>query len=251
MMLGYAGLIRREVAAIGSPTMAASIALLDQAPVGNPNLPAVKICGFTDLGNLREIAAIDGVNAIGLNFFPKSKRYISPETAREWTRSWNRQSDHVITVGVFVNAESTCIVDLFHSGVIDVAQLHGTESTAEVDALMAHGIPVIKAHGIRNAADIDAMTDHPTAYHLVDAFAPGEWGGTGESVDWSLLSNWSGRHPQHRLILSGGLTPENVAAAVDIVHPAMVDVASGVESAPGSKDAIRVKTFVTAIHKAH
>ncbi|QQL44025.1 phosphoribosylanthranilate isomerase [Sulfuriroseicoccus oceanibius] len=231
--------------------MAASIALLDQAPVGNSNLPAVKICGFTDLANLREIAAIDGVNAIGLNFFPKSKRYVTPATAREWTSAWDRKADGVVTVGVFVNAEQRQIIELFTSGVIDVAQLHGTESADEVSALTARGIPVIKAHGIRNAADINAMTQHPTAYHLVDAFAPGEWGGTGETVDWSLLTNWGDSHPSHRLVLSGGLKPENIAEAVLCVHPAMVDVASGVESAPGVKDANRVKTFVTAIQKAH
>jgi len=228
--------------------MAASIALLDHTPVGNMNLPAVKICGFIDRQNLWEVAAIDGVDAVGLNFYPKSKRAISAELASKWQSEQNPREFGVIVVGVFVNAGLDQIRRLHGEGIIDVAQLHGTELPSDVADLVDRGIPVIKAHGLKSSTDLERIPLFPTNYHLIDAFAPGVWGGTGEAVDWSLLANWSKRGPaSRRLVLSGGITPENAREAAERVKPSMIDVASGVEVSSGIKDVNLVKTLVKSL----
>ena len=231
--------------------MAASIALLDRAPVGNSNLPAVKICGFTELSNLCEIAAIDGVDAIGLNFFPKSKRAITRETALDWKARWNLRELGVLIIGVFVNPTSSEVIQLHQDGIIDVAQLHGTEPPSQVAELIGQGIPVIKAHGLKSRDDLDAIESYSTPYHLIDAFAPGVWGGTGETVDWSLLRDWASSGPSsRRIVLSGGIRPDNVEAAASEVHPSMIDVASGVETSPGIKSADYVKNLLNQLNNS-
>lgn len=228
--------------------MAASIALLDHTPVGNLNLPALKICGFIDPQNLRAVAAIDGVDAVGLNFYPKSKRAITKEIAQAWQDEQNIREFGVIVIGVFVNPSLHEVEELFARGLIDVAQLHGTESPEVVAHLMEQGIPVIKAHGLKSAEDLGSIDAFATPYHLIDAFAPGVWGGTGETVDWSLLADWSMSGPaSRRLVLSGGITPENARQAAVQVKPSMLDVASGVETSPGIKDVNIVKTLVKSL----
>ncbi len=228
--------------------MAASIALLDHTPVGNSNLPAVKICGFIDSKNLRSVAAIDGVNAVGLNFYPKSKRAITREIAQAWQDEQNIREFGVIVVGVFVNAGLDEIRRLHGEGIIDVAQLHGTELPSDVADLVDRGIPVIKAHGLKSSADLNRIPLFPTNYHLIDAFAPGVWGGTGETVDWSLLAHWAETgSASRRLVLSGGINPENAREAAARVKPSMLDVASGVEASPGIKDVESVKTLVKSL----
>jgi len=218
-----------------------SLPWLDQRPSG---IPAVKICGFRDGGNLAAIAAL-GVDAVGLNFWPGSKRHVDPATARAWLPDL---PDATSRIGVFVDPAEEEVARLFDDGIIHAAQLHGSEPPALVAALMARGIPVIRAFGLRAESDFVTAAATGTPYLLADAFAPGEYGGTGRTVDWDLVAAaWQSAAPSARLILSGGLTPENVAQAVAHVRPAMVDCASGVESAPGIKDPARVAAFLAAV----
>ena len=205
----------------------------------------VKICGITQGNQARQIVEI-GADAIGVNFWPNSKRYIDFDEARPWLEEL---IDTVTRIGVFVNADSDEITRVMESGAIDYAQLHGDESPEEVDALLQKGLPVYKALGIKDAEAIDVIASYPGDAILLDAYAPTEYGGTGESFDWNLgrlaVERFSG---EKKIILAGGLTPENVESAIQQVAPFAIDTASGVESdTPGVKDLDKVEQFLEGI----
>ena len=215
-----------------------AIPLLDKAAATGRT--AVKACGFREKPNLLE-ALRSGVDAIGLNFWPKSKRYVDPAEAASWIAEMPPQ---VLRVGVFVDPSDEDVLSLWRTGLIQVAQLHGNELPDQCARLMAAGVPLIKATGFREAADLARAVACGTPYVLVDAHAPGAFGGTGCTVDWAAVREAWRHWPEARLILSGGLGPENVGEAVSAVRPCMVDAASGVESAPGLKDPSKVARFV-------
>ena len=210
----------------------------------------VKVCGFREEQNLQDVIAT-GVDAIGLNFWPRSKRYVTPELATAWVAGFAQaDQSRVLRIGVFVDPSDDEVLALWASKTIQVAQLHGNEPPSQVQRLMAHGIPVIKAVGLRDISDMARATATGTQYVLVDAFAPGEFGGTGRQVDWTAVRNAWDRHPNVRLILSGGITPQNASDALSVVRPQMLDVASGVESAPGRKDLDLCRQLVAAVRNA-
>jgi phosphoribosylanthranilate isomerase len=200
----------------------------------------VKVCGITNLQDaLAAVAA--GADALGFNFYTRSPRYIAPEAAR---RIITNLPSSVLCVGVFVNEADHLAVAraAIRSGVAAV-QLHGDESPDYCAALRGHH--VIKALRVgQNFAPEDA-TKYPAQAVLLDAYSEKAHGGTGQTFDWSIARRT--RAAVAQLYLAGGLTPENVAAAIVEVEPYAVDVCSGVESAPGHKDEGRVRAFVAAV----
>ena len=220
---------------------APAIPILDQPR--SDGSPRVKFCGFIEREGIQSAIAA-GADAIGLNFWPGSKRHVPPETARTW---FDNGRPAITRAGVFVNPRLEEVVSLLHSGLIDVAQLHGDESPAFTRSLLAEGVPVIRAFGFADETSLHRALEHGTPYLLADAPAPGAYGGTGRIIDWESLAGAARHHPDIRLILSGGLNPGNAAAASAAVHPAMLDAASGVEVSPGIKDPEKCRAFVLAV----
>jgi len=205
-----------------------------------------KVCGITRADQARAIVEM-GVDAIGINFWPKSKRFIALEDARDWLAELAGQ---VTRVGVFVNADAAELASVFASGLVDALQLHGDETPEFVADLIGRGLPVFKAHGGKDESLIGEAADFPGATILLDAYAPAEYGGTGAIMDWALGARVVEAQPDRRIVLAGGLNPENVAAAIVQVGPFAVDVASGVESEPGVKDLGKVEAFLAAVAEA-
>jgi phosphoribosylanthranilate isomerase len=200
----------------------------------------VKICGVTELADAR-LAAELGAWAIGMVLWPHSPRACSPEAAEEIGVLLRRQ---VQTAGVFVNQtleEITWAADRYGLALL---QLHGDEGPAYCrEAARRTGCRVIKAVRVRDAASVRAIAAFRTDFHLLDGHVPGRRGGTGEPFDWELVRRHDKAIP---LLLSGGLDAENLATAIATVHPYAVDVASGVEAAPGRKDEARMRAFFEA-----
>ncbi|MBL9154321.1 MAG: phosphoribosylanthranilate isomerase [Verrucomicrobiales bacterium] len=211
-----------------------------------PGPVKAKICGLTRGDEAAQIAAM-GADALGINFWPGSKRHIAPEMAAPWLREL---AGVVTRVGVFVNASDAEMLALLEEGLIDAAQLHGDEAPDQVARLISRGHVAYKALGVRDRAGLDAAAGFPGSVLLLDAWAPVTYGGTGETMDWALGREAVERWPERRIVLAGGLTPENVAEAIRQVGPFAVDVASGVESGtPGLKDLEKVRAFLEAVAK--
>ena len=194
----------------------------------------VKICGVTS-GEDAAMCVEAGADAIGLNFAPSSPRCLSIERAQAIMRVIPA---HVLSVGVFVDADLETLTRYQEQVGIRCLQLHGDEPPA----LVAHFLPhAYKALRVRGPSVRDEAARYPGEFLLLDAYVPGVHGGSGARFDWSLALELA---QQRKLTLAGGLTPDNVAQAVLAVKPFCVDVASGVERAPGVKDAALVRAFV-------
>jgi phosphoribosylanthranilate isomerase len=193
----------------------------------------VKICGITRLEDALA-AARAGADALGFNFWPKSKRYVDPRAAGEIIA---QLPPFVAAVGVFVDPTREEALRAAELSGVHWLQLHGDESPELCAALP---LPVIKALRVRDRASLDALARYEVAGFLLDADTAG-YGGSGETFDWSLAAEGARRAP---IVLAGGLRPENVADAVRQVRPWAVDVASGVESAPGIKDHEKTARFI-------
>jgi phosphoribosylanthranilate isomerase len=204
---------------------------------------AVKICGITRGDEAHAIVAA-GADAIGINFWPKSKRFIPLDEAMPWLREL---AGAVPRVAVTVNASDEELRRLIDSGAIDWIQLHGDETPERVKSLTQQGLPVFKAMGVRDRDMLEAASSFESPTLLLDAYAPNEYGGSGETMDWSLGSEAVKEWPDRQIVLAGGLTPGNVADAVKQVRPAGVDVASGVEVSPGRKDLDKVRDFIAGV----
>ncbi len=202
----------------------------------------IKICGITNLEDAL-LAAELGAQALGFIFYAKSPRSLEPEAAREIIR---QLPPLVLSVGVFVNEEAALVRDLAARVGLDWVQLHGQESPEYCRSL---GRRVLKGFRIK---DEDSLKELP-AYHgavqalLLDTYKQGQTGGTGEAFDWELAVRAKEYGP---IVLAGGLTAANVAHAVAAVRPQAVDVASGVEAAPGKKDPEKLRAFFKAINLA-
>ena len=203
----------------------------------------VKICGITKLEDAK-LAAELGADAIGLNFYEQSPRCITPFAASELVR---RLPPFVAAVGVFVNWADAPVIALCKALRLSVAQLHGDESSQTVERVAAR-LPVIKAlrlgHG-NNTPDFSSFRS--ASAFLLDSAVSGHYGGTGATGNWHLARTAA---QSHRVILAGGLTPENVGEAIRIVRPYAVDVASGVESRPGKKDPAKMRSFFEEVSRA-
>ncbi|MCB1233124.1 MAG: phosphoribosylanthranilate isomerase [Verrucomicrobiae bacterium] len=203
----------------------------------------VKLCGFTDAGEAEQAIEL-GADALGFNFWPKSKRYLDPAIGREWLPDL---AGKITRVGVFVNASESEILSLLEGGLIDAAQLHGDETPEFVASLIERGHRAFKALGVKDRSQLENAAAFPGDMLLLDAWAPVERGGTGEAMDWALGAEAVQRWPDRHIILAGGLKPENVADAIRQVRPFAVDVASGIEAGtPGRKDPTLMATFLEA-----
>lgn len=201
----------------------------------------VKVCGVTTREDgLAAVAA--GVDAIGLNFVRASKRYVAPEAARRLVDEVGR--DRVSWVGVVADEPVARLERLRQQVGLHWLQLHGHESPGDLELCLPGAY---KAVAIATAEDVDRAEAFGGDRLLVDAHAPGLLGGTGATFDWRLVSELVRRR---RVVLAGGLRPENVAEAVRRVRPWGVDVASGVERSPGRKDAESLRAFVRAARAA-
>ncbi len=194
-----------------------------------------KLCGLSRASDI-EAANELKPEYIGFVFAPKSRRYVSPQTAGELKKLL---SPEIHAVGVFVNEDVEKAAELLRSGIIDIAQLHGDESEEYISQLRKlTDKQIIKAFKIKDANDISDAKLCSADYILLDSGA-----GTGKTFDWKLLEDI------HRLyFLAGGLTPDNAADAVRQIRPYAVDVSSGIES-DGIKDKSKMTAFVEAVRK--
>jgi phosphoribosylanthranilate isomerase len=215
----------------------------------------IKICGLTSVEDA--VAAVDaGADALGLNFYRGSKRHVTSEVARQII---DAIGDRAEMIGLFVNETAAAISTTCRDTSLSVVQLHG-EHWPDVGKLLVEfgtsPVAIIRAQnfGVRGMDDIYAsMFDsqgQAVDAMLVDAAMAGQYGGTGQTIDWSQLVNYEERIGKMPLILAGGLTPNNVSEAIRVVRPHAVDVASGVESAPGKKDMAKMRDFVAAARDA-
>jgi phosphoribosylanthranilate isomerase len=249
----------------------------------------IKICGITEVEDARAVVAA-GADAVGLNFYPKSPRYVTADAARAIAEVLPAG---VVKVGLFVNAAAEEICRRFDELRLDLIQLHGDEPPEVLAELggrpvirafrMGGTVPIYGAGGHRNsglspsayeksptsdrsATDMDTLPGplrsigdylaccqrlgHLPALILVDAHVEGQYGGTGQLADWHVLKGYPTDGSLPRAILAGGLTAENVAEAIRTANPWGVDTASGVESSPGRKDPAAVEAFVRAARTA-
>lgn len=205
----------------------------------------IKICGITTRDALD--AAVDsGADAVGFVFYAGSARHILPADAGKLIA---RLPPFVTPVGLFVNASQDDVVAAVQVSGIQLLQLHGDETAAYCEsASIAAGRPHIRAIRVGNETDLLECSQQFSAAKalLLDAQVSGQFGGTGEQFDWHMIP----RALSHRIILSGGLSPANVAEAVRTVRPFAVDVSSGVEKAKGVKDPALIRAFCEAVHGA-
>ena len=199
----------------------------------------VKICGIT---RVDDAVAADraGADAIGVVFYGPSSRDVSPALAADIAGSVGAFTS---TVGLFVNPAAADVERILGTVRLDRLQFHGDESEAFCQQF---GVPYIKALRTRPGADLAALAaDYPSASGiLLDSYKPGVAGGTGETFDWRVIPE----SLRSAIILAGGLSPDNVGAAIEQVRPAAVDVSGGVESAPGIKSEQRIRAFIEAVN---
>jgi phosphoribosylanthranilate isomerase len=204
----------------------------------------VKICGITNVEDAL-LACELGAAAIGLNFYEKSPRCISPFAA---SKVIGKLPPFVAAVGIFVNWQAAPVTSLVKALDLSAAQLHGDEPPKLVTEI-AKKVSVIKALHVGRGSALPAFAKYRAASgFLLDAPHSGQYGGTGHNADWNLARTAA---KSHRILLAGGLTPENVAEAILTVRPYAVDVTSGVESKPGRKDPARLRAFFDAVSRAN
>jgi len=199
----------------------------------------IKICGITSLEDAL-LAADLGADALGFIFFAKSPRHVAPETARKIIA---QLPPFVASVGVFVDEAATVVQELAAKVCLDWVQLHGQESPEYCRGL---GRKVIKGFRIKDEKSLMELEPYRDAVQafLLDTYKKGQVGGTGEVFDWQLALE---AKKYGRIILAGGLSPDNVARAIEVAGPDAVDTASGTEAAPGKKDPAKLSAFFKAV----
>jgi len=206
--------------------------------------PRVKICGITRVEDA--YAAVNaGVHALGFIFHSGSPRYVTPEEAGSII---DGLPPFVTSVGVFVNRSKAEIEEVVSATGLHTIQLHGHESPGDCKG---YSRPVIKAIRLAAGDPLPELTAYPVAGLLVEPEISRAWGGTGTSLDWERLKQDLDTHAPNvrsRLVLAGGLDPQNVAVAASIVRPYAVDVSTGVEDAPGIKNHEKIKEFMNALY---
>ena len=203
--------------------------------------PRIKFCGITSLSDAR-LAVEAGAWAVGTILWPGSERHCAPDEAARIAGELRRQAQ---IAGVFVNQPLDEVIGLAEGIGLSLVQLHGDEGPSYcAEVARRTGAKIIKAARVRGGEDVQAMEAFHTDFHLLDTHRSGQWGGTGETFDWELVRL---RRSSVPLILSGGLTPENVADAIAATQPFAVDVASGTEASPGVKDPEKLAAFAEAV----
>lgn len=197
------------------------------------SLPRLKICGFTQIEQVRAAAAMP-IDALGFIHHPKSPRHLEIAEIKALVRAAGPLQQRV---GVFVDQPLADLIEIMRATGLGLAQLHGAEDLTYLKALDQAGIPWMKALRVKESADLRAIETLKLNYVLLDAKSDRAAGGTGESFDWSLAQE---ANLKCKVILAGGLTPDNVEEAITQVNPYGLDLSSGVESAPGIKDFAKI-----------
>ena len=201
----------------------------------------VKVCGITRLEDA-ELSVELGAWALGFILWERSPRAADPAVAAGIARAMRRRAE---LVGVFVNPTLDAVARAADALGLTHLQLHGDEGPAFcAEAGRRTGCKVIKAARVATGADLQALERFRTDFHLLDTAVEGLRGGSGRTWNWELAAHRRSKIPA---ILSGGLTPDNVAEGIAAVHPYAVDVASGVEASPGTKDPAKLEAFLTAV----
>ncbi len=194
----------------------------------------VKICGITNVEDA--LAAVEfGADALGFNFYPKSVRFVEPAHAK---RILEEIPPTILRVGVFVNESEEMVSDLSSILGLDYLQFHGDETPYYCEQFAA---PYWRAFALKDAKGLELMKKYHCEHYLIDTYQEGEYGGTGKTGNWALASE---AKKIGKIILAGGLTPENVEEAIQKIGPDGVDVASGVEIRPGKKDHKKLEEFI-------
>ena len=201
----------------------------------------VKICGITNREDALKAANL-GAWALGFNFYKKSPRFIAPAKAKKIMQDL---PPFVTPVGIFVDQPLGAIRDIIEHCNLGAVQLHGVEDHHFCHRLRRYGAKIIKVFKVGEDFDPSILSDYHVDAFLFDTLVEGEAGGTGKTFNWRLLKDIKGQH--RPFILSGGLTPQNVIGLVNEMKPYAVDVASGVESAPGKKDHRLLKDFIEIV----
>jgi phosphoribosylanthranilate isomerase len=200
----------------------------------------IKICGITNIED-GLAAASAGADALGFVFHPPSPRYVTPGRVREIIGSL---PSGLCTVGVFVNLAAAEVLQIAELCELDFIQLHGGETQEYCRRFPREWL--IKALSFRSEDEFAEMADYPVRAFLVDAHDPVRFGGTGKTCNWNLAGKAAALHP---LILAGGLSEENIIAAIEAVRPLAVDISSGVEMQPGKKDHEKIRSVIAAVKK--
>jgi len=201
----------------------------------------VKICGITNAEDAIA-AARYGADALGFVFYPRSPRYVTPDRAAQIIKEI---PPFVAAVGVFVNPTLEELERALEVCFLDYVQLHGSETPEFCwEVRLRLGKRVIKAFSVRDESSLEAMRSYEVEAYLLDTYRPDTPGGTGLTFRWEMTYNFGVNRA--RLILAGGLNPDNVSDAIRIVRPWAVDVSSGVEIEPGRKDHDKIKNFIAA-----
>lgn len=201
----------------------------------------IKICGITRALDATAAAEL-GADAIGVVLYPKSPRAVQLDDLASIVAGLPQRIE---VVALFVDPEPDFVRSVLHTAAIDLLQFHGSESA---DFCEQFETPYMKALAVRSDSDLRvALAPYASArYVLLDSYDPILPGGTGKTFDWARLKELS-EQQQARLVLAGGLHPDNVAAAIETVHPFGVDVSSGVEASKGIKDHLKMKSFIQGV----
>lgn len=202
----------------------------------------IKICGITNA--VDALAAIDcGADALGFNFVPHSKRYLDINFAADWMATLPAKA---VRVAILANPSLEEAIAVAELPFIDALQLHGNESPAFCHRLAERGIQFAKAIPVSNKASLENAASFHTSTIILDSTSEGQFGGSGQAFPWGLARRFARAQPALKIVLAGGLTPENVGSAIAEARPFGVDVTSGVESSPGRKDHARMRAFIDA-----
>jgi len=206
--------------------------------------PKIKICGITTVNQAKQIAAME-VNALGFILYKKSPRYIAPTKVKEILQ---RLSPLIKSVGVFVDEPIEKISNIYQTSGLDTVQLSGGETPEYCQELSQRGVSWIKSFRIKNDVDEEELERYGREYILLDAWSADEFGGTGKTFDWKLIENLQ---QKFKIILAGGINPNNVAKAVRLLEPYAIDVSSGVETSPGVKSLDKIEQLITRVNELY
>ena len=219
----------------------------------SPDYPSLKVCGVTCTEDAEELVEHQ-VPAVGINFWPPSKRYCEPEVALQFLPSL---AGKITRVGVFVNNAREVAPLLLEKKALDVIQLHGDEDEAELHYFLESGIPVIRSLALKSTDDLATIIEKyrdlaqlGTLALLLDTHAPGQYGGTGQTIDWQQAAQFIAKARPLPVLLAGGIVPANAAEALRTTRPTALDVASGAEHSPGKKAFQKVAALQEATRSA-
>ena len=206
------------------------------------NKVGVKICGIRSLDDAIQCINL-GADALGINFWAKSKRYVTRDIAEKWI---DQLDPKVERIGVFVNESYENIISLIDDGIIHTAQLHGTEDNSFCEKFLDK-YKIIRGVGIRDEKSVNAATKIVVKTVLLDTFCGNDFGGSGHTFEWDYAKKFKSQNPDRPVVLAGGLNVSNVTSAIKEVNPSAVDVASGVENEKGFKDPSLVGRFINSV----